>query len=452
MACWCKADKIHPPVWRVEGEKILPLCGLFGKIAVSYNGSINGAAVESNGGGTTMALLDKQESRRCVETVWGKLIPEKEAYDYAVRQIASFCANVFQVMRVLEPDFEKRTSAICDISYMMNMAACSDEYLKDFFDEWNIPEFCRKDAWLGGIFGDSGDEYENMAGRVIQFTHDRVEKELDTCPWDIVGAELCNMTTAMFTANFDLANNGENIVALNMCEARGCGDCHCRVVAERRDKYGLDKQGWMDHMQQPVDPVHDTPRDRMVREGQIHRNDCYSQAFGEEKSFEWAYRWCMEKGWVWCVAFPLIAIRDMAESEEEFERIFKIVFSTAGKNAFIEPFAVEGLRAWLGVPHEIGKNDPRLMGGYIKNVLDCQLVPCELERFTKDEVVIKVDTETFNGRFPMAPIDELTMGYEALWHNMVKTMVSAEWSCWFEGKDDEEMFIHVGRKIDKRMI
>ena len=127
-----------------------------------------------------MALLDKQESRRCVETVWGKLIPEKEAYDYAVRQIASFCANVFQVMRVLEPDFEKRTSAICDISYMMNMAACSDEYLKDFFDEWNIPEFCRKDAWLGGIFGDSGDEYENMAGRVIQFTHDRVEKELGT--------------------------------------------------------------------------------------------------------------------------------------------------------------------------------------------------------------------------------------------------------------------------------
>ena len=160
----------------------------------------------------------------------------------------------------------------------------------------------------------------------------------------------------------------------------------------------------------------------------------------------------MEKGWVWCIAFPLIAIRDMAPSDEEFERIFKIVFSTAGKNAFIEPFAVEGLRSWLGVPHEIGSNDPRLMGGYIKNVMDCQLVPNTLERFTKDEVVIKVDTETFNGRFPMAPVDELTTGYEALWHNMVKTMVSAEWSCWFDGKDDEYMYIHVGRKIDKRMI
>ena len=35
-------------------------------------------------------------------------------------------------------------------------------------------------SWLGGIVGDSGDEYQNMAGRVIQFTRDRVEKELET--------------------------------------------------------------------------------------------------------------------------------------------------------------------------------------------------------------------------------------------------------------------------------
>ena len=400
-----------------------------------------------------MPLLDKLEERKCVETVWGKLIPEKEAYEYATRQIAAFCANLFQVMRILEPDFEKRTSAICEISYQMNMAASSEEYMNGFYNEWNIPEFCEKSSWLGAIFGDSGDEYENMAGRVIQFTRDRVEKELDTCPWDIVGAELCNMTTAMFTANFDLNSaTGENEVALNMCEARGCGDRHCRVVAERRDVYGQEKQGWLDHMEQPAMPVHDTPKERMVKHGQIVRNDCYSQAFGEEKSFEWAYRWCMEKGWVWCIAFPLIAIRDMADSEEEFERIFKIVFATAGKNAFIEPFAVEGLRSYLGVPKEIGDNDPRLMGGYIKNILDTQLVPNELEAFTEDEIRIKVDADTFNGRFPMAPVDELTLGYETLWHNMVKTMVSPEWSCWFENKDTEDMCIVVGRKIDKRMV
>ena len=62
------------------------------------------------------------------------------------------------------------------------------------YEAFNIPELCEKSSWLGGITGDSGDEWENMAGRVIQFTRNRVEKELDTCTWDIVGSELCNMT------------------------------------------------------------------------------------------------------------------------------------------------------------------------------------------------------------------------------------------------------------------
>ena len=84
--------------------------------------------------------------------------------------------------------------------------------------------------------------------------------------------------------------------------------------------------------------------------------------------------------------------------------------------------------------------------------MDTQLVPNELDAFTKDEVRIKVKVEDFTGRFEMAPIDELILGYETMWHNMVKTMVSPEWSCWFEDKDEEEMTIVVGRKIDKRMV
>ena len=401
-----------------------------------------------------MPLNDKLESKKCVTTVWGRLIPEPEAYSYGLRQIAAFTANLFQVMRILEPDFEKRTAAICETAYMFNMGACSDDYKREFYEEWNIPEFCERSSWLGGIVGDQGDELQDMAGRVIQFTRNRVEKELDTCPWDIVGAELCNMTTAMFTANFNIeaANPGDNEVSLNMCEARGCGNRHCRVVAERRDTFNLPEQGWLDHMGTPVKPVHDTPPERSVRHGEFLRSGVYSQAFGEEKTLEQAYRWSMEKGWVWCVTFPLMAIRDMAESEEEFERIFKIVFSAAGKNLFMEPFAREGLRYWLGCPREIGDNDPRLMGAYIKANLDTQLVPCELEAFTKDEVRIRVNVDTFNGRFEMAPVEEMTMGYETLWHNAVKTLVSPEWTCWFEGKDDEEMVIVVGRKIDKRMI
>ena len=103
-----------------------------------------------------MPLNDRLEKTKCIQTVWGKLIPEQEAYNYALRHIAAFTANLFQVMRILEPDFEKRTEAICETSYMFNMAACSDEYKAAFYEEWNIPEFCERSSWLGGIVGDSG--------------------------------------------------------------------------------------------------------------------------------------------------------------------------------------------------------------------------------------------------------------------------------------------------------
>ena len=410
-----------------------------------------------------MAVKERLDVHKGVETAFGKIIPEKEAYSYCLRTIAAFSANIFQVMRLLNDSWEERTEAITEVANMMNCAACAggpgqlEAYLNDFYDKWNIPELVKRSAWIGAIWGDSGDEAEDMAGRVIQFTEDRVEKELDTCPWDIVGSEMCNMTTGMFTANFDIASGGEhgqitNDVQLNMCEARGCGNQHCRVVAERLDAYNLEHQGWLEHRGAAHDPVHDTPPERRVKHGMGLRNGSYTQAFGEEESLEYQYKWVAQMGWVWSVSFPLIAIRDMAEDDEEFERIFKIVFATAGKNAFIDPFAREGLRAWLEVPREIGDNDPRVMGAYIGAIMGCQLVPFEWEAFDEEGVIIKVSTDCFNGRFDMAPIDEITLGYEAQWHNAVKTLVSPEWSVWIEGKDDEYQYINIGRKVDDRMV
>ena len=410
-----------------------------------------------------MALKEHVDGCRGVETAFGKIIPEKEAYSYCLRTIAAFSANIFQVMRLLNDDWEDRTAKITEIANMMNCAACAGgegqlrEYLDAFYDQYNIPEFVDREAWIGAIWGDYGDEAEDMAGRVIQFTKNRVEKELDTCPWDIVGSEMCNMTTGMFTANFDIAAGDKpgkivNDVQLNMCEARGCGDRHCRVVAERLYHYGLEHQGWLDHRGPSHDPVHDTPEERCVRHAQGLRNGQYTQTFGEEDSLEWQYNWVAQMGWVWSVSFPLIAIRDMADDDETFERFLQIVFATAGKNSFIDPFAREGLRAWLDVPRGIGDNDPRVMGAYIGAVMGCQLVPFEWEAFDADGVVIKVSTDDFNGRFPMAPLDEITMGYEAQWNGAVKTLVSPEWSVWIDGKDDEYQYITVGHKLDKRML
>jgi len=407
-------------------------------------------------------LLERVDTHKGVQTVFGKIIPEKEAYSYCLRTMAAFSANIFQLMRVLNDDWEDRTEKITEIANMMNTAACSGseeqlfDYLNEFYDEWNIPELVKRSAWIGAIWGDSGDEYQDMAGRVIQFTENRVEKELDTCPWDIVGSEMCNMTTGMFTANFDIASGGErgkiaNDVQLNMCEARGCGDPHCRVVAERLDAFNLEPQGWLDHRGDAHGPIHDTPPERRVKGGQGLRIGKYTQAFGEGKSLEWMYNWAAQMGWVWSVSFPLIAIRDMCDDDDEFERLLKIVFATAGKNSFIDPFAREGLRAWLEIPRSIGDNDPRVMGAYIQAMLGCQLVPHEFEAFDAEGVEIRVAQDDFTGRFEMAPLDEITLGYEAQWNGACHTLVSPEWSVWIE-EDDDFFIITVGRKIDDRAL
>ena len=197
--------------------------------------------------------------------------------------------------------------------------------------------------------------------------------------------------------------------------------------------------------------MHDTPPERRVKHAQGLRNGQYTQAFGEENSLEWQYNWVAQMGWVWSISFPLIAIRDMAEDDDEFERILKIVFATAGKNSFIDPFAREGLRNWLDIPREIGDNDPRVMGAYIEAMLGCQLVPHEWEAFDAEGVEIRVDQETFTGRFEMAPLDEITMGYEAQWNGACHTLVSPEWSVWID-EDDDDFIINVGRKVDDRAL
>ena len=97
------------------------------------------------------------------------------------------------------------------------------------------------------------------------------------------------MTTAMFTANFDLQDpEGENKVALNMCEARGCGDRTVVLLRSAGMCFNLPKQGWMDHMQQARYAGSQYATGTQFQEGQVLRNGQYSNAFGEEKSFEWS--------------------------------------------------------------------------------------------------------------------------------------------------------------------
>ena len=51
-----------------------------------------------------------------------------------------------------------------------------------------------------------------------------------------------------------------------------------------------------------------------------------------------------------------------------------------------------------------------------------------------------------------ASVDELVDAYEAQWNGAAKTLVSPEWSCVIEDRDEEDMYIKVIRKEDLRML
>ena len=92
------------------------------------------------------------------------------------------------------------------------------------------------------------------------------------------------------------------------------------------------------------------------------------------------------------------------------------------------------------------------MGGYIRYMLDVQQVPYTMERWTKDETWIRVKNEDFTARYEMAPLEELVDAYEAQWNGAAKTLVSPEWSCVIEGREEETMYIKVIRREDPRML
>lgn len=74
-----------------------------------------------------------------------------------------------------------------------------------------------------------------MCGRCQDFGTYRCEKELDVCDWDIVGSELCRTTTMSLQgqakASRERRSDGPTLDYM-MVEAKGCGDRHCRIIAE----------------------------------------------------------------------------------------------------------------------------------------------------------------------------------------------------------------------------
>ena len=177
-----------------------------------------------------------------VKSPWEKIVSYRDAAHYCQRYTAVVGSSMMQVLRILVPDYVERSKALCKNAYkrlefayrLPGVAQASDINL-------NVHPFMRGN-FTGGLIGDAGDEDLLMCGRVNDFGTYRAEKELDVCYWDIIGSELCRSTTQSLQACADISaelrRKGPKL-EYHMVEAKGCGDRHCRIVAECRDKFPM---------------------------------------------------------------------------------------------------------------------------------------------------------------------------------------------------------------------
>jgi hypothetical protein len=361
---------------------------------------------------------------------------------------------MMQAFRIALPDYMKRTDLMCDVSadFQVSGLPTSSEmvHAHPFF----------KGSCIGALSADM-EEYVLLPGRVNDFGTYRIEKELDVCDWDITGSELCRSTIYGMEmgckACADKYRPGPEL-ELHMVEAMGCGDRHCRVVGESREKWPMPKkpEKW-DHFG-PIataDYVKFTPDEECYKESKVFREECgYRYANGTNAEFDHSF-----VGSALAVNFPatnwiipaaLKGIEQGLLKEEDFDRAVKCVCEAAGKAAFGESFAKEGLRSWLGVPREIGGDDGRVLGAYVEIYIQGKMhmqgksAAYEVEAFNKDEAVYVVDRNMVSSGRPKY-LDALL----SYWYGMSKTLINTQWALWEEDSPKDKVRIKIAKKIDK---
>jgi hypothetical protein len=388
-----------------------------------------------------------------MKSPWERQIGYLETMHYISRYSAVISAAILQALRILVPDYEKRAEFMCKDAWERLYTNTYDGG-QDWIDDKNMHPFCRG-GFLGGLIGDKGDEAMLMPGRCNDFGTYRAEKELDVCDWDIVGSELCRATTASLQSNGDAIKEhfrpGYGYVEFSMVEAKGCGDRHCRVVAEDRGKFPLpERKVWQTFG--PIataDQIKYTPEEDCVKEPMMFREDCnYTFTNGTNSD---------QDSNAVMVPFACAASVYLLPSLEYFiqkgivdaktaEHVLKCVCEAAGKTAFGERSAIEAQRQWLGVPREISDDDGRVMGGHIEMVLQSKMTPYKIEAFNQNEVIYVIDRGMLTVGAP-----RFDTAFVSYWYGMTKTLVNAQWSLWEEPGDTtpDKLRIKIAKKIDK---
>ena len=389
-----------------------------------------------------------------VKSPWGKIVSYHDAVHYCQRYNAAISAGLMQAFRILVPDYVERSKAICNNAY--NRLAFLNQIpgvAENQADQLNMHPFMRGN-FVGGLIGDAGDEQLLMCGRVNDFGTYRAEKELDVCYWDIVGSELCRSTTQSLQASADgnakLRPEGPHI-EYHMVEAKGCGDRHCRIVAECRKKFPMpEHEQW--ECFGPVataDQIKYTREEDTVSESMMFREECdflFSNGTNQECDWRSAYpmvNTCHGSSYILPTFDDLIQEGRLEAST--VDHVIHCVMEAAGKATFIDTFSKEGLRQWMGVPHNIGEDDGRMMGGYLEMFLQCMHCPYEVEAFNGEEVIYVIERSSLEIRNGYRQVD----AYIWFWYGITKSLVNAQWALWEEDSPEEKLRIKIAKKVDK---
>jgi hypothetical protein len=389
-----------------------------------------------------------------LKSPWEKLVSYRDAAHYAQRYCAVVSAALLNAYRILRPDYIERRMELCEVAYdrLYGMFILPQVGLA-MNDEHNVHPFC-KGNFIGGLVGDAGDDALVMYGRVNDFGTYRVEKELDNCYWDIVGSEVCRATTQSLQGNADgqctHLQPGPQL-EYHMVEAKGCGDMHCRIVAENREKFPMpDHEQW--ECFGPVgsaDQIKYTPEEDLLKEPMALREECdftFVNGTCMERPSSSLYPMVSISNASFYILPPIASLIEKGKLDATFvDHVVKYVCQAAGKASFGEFYAKKGFCDWVGAPKDV--DDGRLMGAHIEMFLQSMTINYEVEEFNSENVVLLIDRE----RLANGNGDRMILAYVSMWYGMTKSLVNAQWALWEEpeGAPADKLRIRITKKIDK---
>ena len=366
---------------------------------------------------------------RGMMTPWDQIKSFKETYQFAVRHSALFAVGWINALKIIEPDYEKRTTAMSSVWAEELKVMWSPEdalgVVSLYEERFEIPPFMKNSMYRTANYCDKGDEMMLMAGHIWYASNDRFEKEIHVCDYDICGPEVCDVSLG----GGQYFCQGLAGVPLNPydSERKGCGDAYCHVCQETKRKYGEhpnDGYEW-ENWGPPKSGMRENGAPRK-KEIEHLTTGIYTAPSGATWTTGEMYK-DYTTGYPMAYSFQAVGgMRAILQGDEkakaQAEYIVDIMFDTAGKLMFGELNTRKAARDWLGVPESV--DDGRVMGGYISMIFQARNLTWKFNEFTEERTVIECDKLSLEmyGQYP-----EYTPAYVSYFNGMVKTLVNAEW-------------------------